>query len=92
MVIFMYNVGKCVIYIYIIVYFLKMSECIKIMRMCMIKKNLGFWFIYWYRVFLYVVIKKLEVIIKIIEWNCFYFDYEYGEYILNYMLKNLKRK
>lgn len=56
------------------------------------KKNFGFWFIYWYRVFLYVVIEKLEVIIKIIEWNCFYFDFEYGEYILNYMLKNLERK
>lgn len=35
----MYNVGKCVIiYIYIIVHFLKMSECTKIMRTCTIKK------------------------------------------------------
>lgn len=34
----MYNVGKCVIYIYIIVHFLKMSECTKIMRTSAIKK------------------------------------------------------
>lgn len=36
----MYNVGKCVIYIYIIVHFLKMSECTKIMRTCTIKKKI----------------------------------------------------
>lgn len=34
----MYTVGKRVIYIYIIVHFLKMSECTKIMRTCTIKK------------------------------------------------------
>lgn len=92
MVIFMYIVGKCVIYIYIIVYFFKNEWVYKVYEDVYDKKNLGFWFIYWYRVFLYVVIEKLEVIIKIIELNCFYFDFEYGEYILNYMLKNLERK
>lgn len=92
MAIFMYNVGKCVIYIYIIVHFLKMSECTKIMRTCTIKKNLGSRSIYWHRVSLHVVIEKLEAIIKIIEWNCFHFDFEHGEYISNHTLKNLERK
>lgn len=31
-------------------------------------------------------------IIKIIEWNCFHFDFEHGEYISNHTLKNLERK
>lgn len=92
MAIFMYNVGKCVIYIYIIVHFLKMSECTKIMRTCTIKKNMGPRSIYWHRVSLHVVIEKLEAIIKIIEWNCFHFDFEHGEYISNHTLKRLRKE
>lgn len=88
----MYTVGKRVIYIYIIVHFLKMSECTKIMRTCTIKKSLGSRSIYWHRVSLHVVIEKLEAIIKIIELNCFHFDFEHGEYISNHTLKNLERK
>lgn len=56
------------------------------------KKNLGSRSIYWHRVSLHVVIEKLEAIIKIIEWNCFHFDFEHGEYISNHTLKNLERK
>lgn len=90
----MYNVGKCVIYIYIIVHFLKMSECTKIMRTCTIKKKI------WALdssidtecISLHVVIEKLEAIIKIIERNCFHFDCEHGEYILNHTLKKLEKK
>lgn len=26
------------------------------------------------------------------EWNCFHFDFEHGEYISNHTLKNLERK
>lgn len=55
------------------------------------KKNLGSRSIYWHRVSLHVI-KKLEAIIKIIEWNCFHFDFEHGEYISNHTLKNLERK
>lgn len=41
---------------------------------------------------LHVVIEKLEAIIKIIERNCFHFDCEHGEYILNHTLKKLEKK
>lgn len=88
----MYNVGKRVIYIYIIVHLFKNEWVYKDYEDVYHKKNLGSRSIYWHRVSLHVVIEKLEAIIKIIEWNCFHFDFEHGEYISNHTLKNLERK
>lgn len=42
--------------------------------------------------YLYTLLLKNWKIIKIIEWNCFHFDFEHGEYISNHTLKNLERK